>query len=147
MLPAPKAAMAHTISSFSIWDSIIKVKAIAHTRGIMKNNNKVVNKKTLMNPKDDKARAYMLVEIQPGKEKEFGDEILSRGLLIDSKVERMDFVHGPFDFVIIVHGEMEDIDAKLMEIRKSAFVRKTSTLICFEMFDLVDISDRVKEQS
>jgi hypothetical protein len=113
----------------------------------MKNNNKVVNKKTLMNPKDDKARAYMLVEIQPGKEKEFGDEILSRGLLIDSKVERIDFVHGPFDFVIIVHGEMEDIDAKLMEIRKSAFVRKTSTLICFEMFDLVDISDRVKEQS
>ncbi len=42
---------------------------------------------------------------------------------------------------------MEDIDAKLMEIRKSAFVRKTSTLICFEMFDLVDISDRLKEQS
>jgi hypothetical protein len=121
--------------------------AATHTRGIMKNNNKVVDKKTPMNPKDDKARAYMLVEIQPGKEKEFGDEILSRGLLIDSKVERMDFVHGPFDFVIIVHGEMEDIDAKLMEIRKSAFVRKTSTLICFEMFDLVDISDRVKEQS
>jgi hypothetical protein len=48
-----------------------------------------------MNSKDDRARAYMLVEIHPGKEKEFGDEILSKGFLVDSKVERMDFVHGP----------------------------------------------------
>jgi len=44
-------------------------------------------------------RVYVLVEIQPGKEREFADEMLSKGLIIDSKVERMDFVHGSFDFV------------------------------------------------
>ena len=100
-----------------------------------------------MNQKNDKARAYMLVEIQPGKEREFSDEILSRGLLVDSKVERMDFVHGSFDFVIILTGSVKDIDRRIIEIRKSSFVRKTETLICFEMFDLTDISDRMKEHS
>ena len=112
-----------------------------------KNNNKAANTKLLMNSRNDRARAYMLVEIQPGKEKEFGDEILAKGFLVDSKVERMDFVHGPYDFVLILSGTMENIDARLMEMRKSPYVRKTETLICFEMFDLQDISDRVKEQS
>ena len=112
-----------------------------------KNNNKAESTKLLMNPKDDKARAYMLVEIHPGKEKEFGDEILSKGLLVNSKVERMDFVHGPYDFVLILSGTMEDIDTRLMDMRKSPYVRRTETLICFEMFDLQDISDRLKEQS
>jgi hypothetical protein len=112
----------------------------------MKNNNKAASTKLLMNSRDDRARAYLLVEIQPGKEKEFGDEVLSKGFLIDSKVERMDFVHGPYDFVLILSGKMEDIDARLMEMRKSPHVRKTATLICFEMFDLLDISDRLKEQ-
>jgi hypothetical protein len=113
----------------------------------MKNNNKATDTKILMNPKNDRTRAYVLVELQPGKEKEFCDEILSRGLLVDSKVQRMDFVHGPYDFVIILYGAMEDIDTRLMEMRKSPFVRKTETLICFEMFDWEDISDRLKEQS
>lgn len=87
----------------------------------------------------------MLVEIQPGKEKEFCDEILSRGLLLDSRVERMDFVHGSFDFVIILRGAMKDIDLKVMEMRKSSFVRKTETLICFEMFNWEDLSGRLNE--
>jgi hypothetical protein len=85
--------------------------------------------KTRMKPQDKSVRAYVLVEIQPGKEKEFGEEILSRGLLVDSKGERLDFVHGPFDFVIILIGAMKDIDAKIIEIRKSPFVVKTETLI------------------
>jgi hypothetical protein len=87
----------------------------------------------------------VLVEIQPGKEKEFCDEILSRGLLLDSRVERMDFVHGSFDFVIILRGAMKDIDLKVMEMRKSSFVRKTETLICFEMFNWEDLSGRLNE--
>jgi hypothetical protein len=82
-----------------------------------------------MNPQDKSARAYVLVEIQPGKEKEFKDYILSRGLLVDSKEERMDFVHGAFDFVIILRGAMKDIDRRIIEIRKSPFVVKTETLI------------------
>jgi hypothetical protein len=99
-----------------------------------------------MNPKDDRTRAYVLIELHPGKEKEFGDEILSKGLLVDSKVERMDFVHGPFDFVIILCGAMEDIDRRLMEMRKSPHVRKTETLFCFEMFDWEDIARAVHDE-
>jgi len=98
-----------------------------------------------MQPQDSGVRAYVLVEIQPGKEKEFCDEILSRGLLLDSRVERMDFVHGSFDFVIILRGTMKDIDLKVMEMRKSSFVRKTETLICFEMFNWEDLSGRLNE--
>jgi hypothetical protein len=98
-----------------------------------------------MKPQENEIRAYVLVEIEPGKEKEFGDEILSKGLLLDSKVERMDFVHGPFDFVIILHGAIKDIDRRIMEMRKSRFVRKTETLICFEMFNWEDVSGRLDE--
>jgi hypothetical protein len=90
-------------------------------------------------------RAYVLVEIQPGKEKEFANEVLSRGLVVDSKVERMDFVHGSFDFVIVLRGLMKDIDARVMELRKSPLIRRTETLICFEMFNWEDISGRLNE--
>jgi len=91
------------------------------------------------------SRAYVLVEIQPGKEKEFADEVLSKGLIVDSKVERMDFVHGPFDFVIILRGSMKDIDARIIDLRKSPFIRSTASLICFEMFGWEDISGRLNE--
>jgi hypothetical protein len=90
-------------------------------------------------------RAYVLVEIQPGKEREFANEILRKGLILDSKVERMDFVHGSFDFVIMLHGTMADIDRRIMEMRKSPFVRRTETLICFEMFNWEDLSGRLNE--
>jgi hypothetical protein len=87
----------------------------------------------------------MLVEIQPGKEREFSNEILSKGLIVDSKVERMDFVHGSFDCVVMLCGKMEDIDRRIMEMRKSPFVRRTETLICFEMFTWEDLSGRLDE--
>ena len=82
-----------------------------------------------MSRRDERSRAYMLVEIQPGKEKEFGEEILSKGLLVNSIGERMDFVHGLYDFVIVLCGATKDIDAKIVEIRKSPFVVRTETLI------------------
>jgi hypothetical protein len=100
-----------------------------------------------MNAKNNGARAYVLVEIQPGKEKDFSEEILSKGLLVDSSVERMDFVHGSFDFVIILRGAMKDIDRRVMEMRRSPFVRRTETLICFEMFSWEDLSGRLNEES
>ena len=90
-------------------------------------------------------RVYVLVEIQPGKEREFANEILSKGLILDSKVERMDFVHGSFDFIIVLHGAMEDIDRRIVEMRKSLFMRRTETLICFEMFNWEDLSGRLNE--
>ena len=90
-------------------------------------------------------RAYVLVEIQPGKEQEFANEILSKGLIIDSKVERMDFVHGSFDFAVMLCGTMENIDRRIMEMRKSPFVRRTETLVCFELFTWEDLSGRLNE--
>ena len=100
-----------------------------------------------MKTQNNSARAYVLVEIQPGKERDFSEEILSKGLLVDSKVERMDFVHGSFDFVIILRGAMKDIDRRVVEMRKSPFVRRTETLICFEMFSWEDLSGRLNEES
>jgi len=97
-----------------------------------------------MNAKD--IRVYMLVELQPGKERQFAEEILSRGLILDSKVERLDFVHGSYDFIIILHGTMNDVDRRIIEIRKSPYVRKTETLICFEMFTWDEFFKRVHEE-
>jgi len=82
-----------------------------------------------MKPQDKVTHAYVLVQIQPGKEIEFNDEILSKGLLVDPKVERIDFVHGPFDFVIMLSGPVKDIDRRIIEIRKFPSVIKTETLI------------------
>ena len=98
-----------------------------------------------MNQEDNTARAYMLVLLHPGKEKEFSEEILSRGLLVDSKVERMDFVHGPFDFIIVLRGEMEDIDRRILEMRKSPHVRDTATLLAFEMFEWESIKRAIDD--
>jgi|GEM_PF-557296 len=114
-----------------------------HSHSTCADNNKVRTKKTLMNSQD--SRVYVLMEIQPGKEKEFSEEVLSRGLIVDSKAERLDFVHGSFDFVIILQGSMKDIDSRILEIRKSLFVRRTETLICFEMFTWEDLSGKLNE--
>ncbi len=84
--------------------------------------------------------AYVLVEIQPGKERDFANEIVSKGLLLDSKVEKMDFVHGSYDFIIILKGTKEDIDRRILEMRKLPYVQKTQTLIPFEMLNWDDLS-------
>ena len=93
-------------------------------------------------------RVYVLVELQPGKEVDFGNAILSNGLILDSKVERLDFVHGSFDFIIALKGKLKDIDRLIIEIRKSPYVRKTQTLICFEMFtwDWEEIKNKMNEE-
>jgi hypothetical protein len=85
-------------------------------------------------------RAYVLVAIQPGKEQEFANEIISKGLILNSKVERMDFVHGSFDFIVILAGRTYDIDHLIFEMRKLPFVLRTETLIPFEMLNWEDIS-------
>ncbi len=82
-----------------------------------------------MNPQNNNTRAYVLVEIKPGKEKEFREDVLARRLLVDTKEERIDFVHGAFDYVVILCGAVKDIDRRIIEIRKSPFVVKTETLI------------------
>ncbi|MEX2738309.1 MAG: hypothetical protein Q6356_004480 [Candidatus Wukongarchaeota archaeon] len=97
-----------------------------------------------MEPK--KTRVYVLVELQPGKEREFAEEILSRGMILDPKVERLDFVHGSFDFITMLYGTLEDVDRRIIEMRKSPYVRKTQTLICFEMFSWEEMAKRVSEE-
>jgi hypothetical protein len=57
------------------------------------------------------------------------NKAINAEILMDSKEERMDFVHGAFDFVIVLCGAVKDIDRRLIEIRRSPFVVKTETLI------------------
>jgi hypothetical protein len=87
--------------------------------------------------------AYVLLVIQPGKEQEFANEILSKGLIGNSKVDRMDFVHGSFDFIIILTGSKQDIDRRILEMRKLPFVRRTETLIPFEMLNWKEIQSQI----
>ncbi len=89
--------------------------------------------------------AYVLVVLQPGKEQEFANEIISKGLILDSKVEKMDFVHGSFDFIVILTGTAYDIDRRILEMRKLPYVRRTETLIPFEMLNWEDVTATLKE--
>ena len=77
----------------------------------------------------EKGRAYVLVSIQPGKEQEFANEIISKGLILNSKVERMDFVHGSFDFIVMLSGRTYDLDHLIFEMRKLPFVRGMRPLL------------------
>jgi flavodoxin I len=88
---------------------------------------------------------YVLVEIVPGKEQEFANEVVSKGWMFDSKVEKMDFVHGAFDFVLILSGNTHDIDGRILDMRKLPYVRGTQTLIPFEMLNWEVISAMYKE--
>ena len=90
-------------------------------------------------------RAYVLVTIEPGKEQEFANAVVSKGYILDSKVEKMDFVHGSYDFIIILSGAKHDIDNRILEMRKLPFVRRTETLIPFEMLSWEEISAKVRE--
>ena len=91
-------------------------------------------------------RAYVLVELRAGKEKEFCEEILAKGLILDSKIERTDFVHGTYDFICLLHGDMKDIDRRIIELRNSKYIRKTETLICFDMFTWDQMKDEVDKE-
>lgn len=90
-------------------------------------------------------RAYVLIQIQPGKEKEFADYVMSEGMRRDKSLERMDLVLGSFDAVLLLRGTMKSIDAKVLELRKSPLIRATETLLCFEMFNWEDLSGRLNE--
>jgi len=63
----------------------------------------------------------------------------------DINVERMDFVHGSFDVVILLRGTMKSIDARIMELRKSPLIRRTETLLAFDMLNWEDVSGRLNE--
>ena len=91
-------------------------------------------------------REYVLVELFPGKEKEFCEEILTKGIILDSKVERTDFVHGSYDFICILKGPMRDVDRRIIELRRSLYIRKTETLIVFDLFTWDEVKEKVDEE-
>jgi hypothetical protein len=80
----------------------------------------------------------MLVAIQPGKEQDFADKVMSLGLIRDPLVDKIDFVHGSFDFIITFNGQMNDIDARILKIRLLPYVLRTETLIPFQLFKWKD---------
>lgn len=108
------------------------------------NNLKVITHGIIVSSKS--FRAYVLVELFPGKEKEFCEEILNKGIILDSKVERTDFVHGSYDFICILKGSMKDIDRRIIELRRSLYIRKTETLIVFDMFTWDEVKEKVDEE-
>ena len=74
-------------------------------------------------------RAYVLIEIQPGKEDQFRKEIMSKHVLTNPEEERIDLVHGIFDYIIVLFGQVKDIDRRIIEIRRAPFIARTETLL------------------
>ena len=75
-----------------------------------------------------KNKAYMLIEVEPGKEAETIREIEKM-----SHVEAVDFVHGEYDIVIVLRGNFKDINETVLNVRKLPNIRKTVTLNAFEL--------------
>jgi len=90
-------------------------------------------------------RAYVLIELQPGREEDFAEYMMSKDSTRDINVDRMDFVHGSYDVVILLRGTMKSIDARIMELRKSPLILRTETLLCFEVPNWEDMSGRLNE--
>jgi flavodoxin len=77
-------------------------------------------------------RIFVLVSIDPGREADFVSETGSEELILNSKVEEMVFVHGSFDFVVILSGNTYDIDRRILNMRKLPYVISTVTLTPFK---------------
>jgi hypothetical protein len=95
--------------------------------------------------------AYILVELEPGREKEFGEEIAD---MFDSAkkegcitpncgIKKMDFVYGAFDVILILEGEPKDVENVVLRLRTVPHIRKTETLLCFEKILWEDLGARL----
>ena len=72
-------------------------------------------------------RAYVLIDINPGKETECLQHL--------SNIEGItyaDVVHGATDIVAMIEGDDEIIDKSIMRIRRLQFVKKTQSLLSFQ---------------
>jgi len=56
-----------------------------------------------------KQKAYVLVRIQPGRENEFYSEMKRLPPVVE-----VDFVHGPYDFVVRVEGSAAEVDSVVL---------------------------------
>jgi len=75
-----------------------------------------------------KKRAYLLVEVEPGREAEF-----IRRLEEMDKIVNTDFVHGEYDIVAVLEGDWREIDQTIIAVRKLPGLRKTVTLTVFDL--------------
>lgn len=75
-----------------------------------------------------KQKAYMLIRIQPGKESEFYAELKKLPNIVG-----IDFVHGPYDFVVVAEGNASDIDKVVLRIRKIPHILTTETMTAFTL--------------
>jgi len=73
-----------------------------------------------------KQKAYILIQIQPGKESELYGELKQV-----SNITGIDLVHGPYDFVVIAEGTASDVDRLVLRIRKIPYVLNTETMTTF----------------
>ena len=71
----------------------------------------------------------MLVQVYPGKEKELLEKVKS----LRGKVS-VDMVHGSFDVVMLLEGDLKTIDDTILKVRSLQSVSRTETLLGFERF-------------
>ncbi|MDH5362265.1 MAG: hypothetical protein OEW84_03010 [Aigarchaeota archaeon] len=76
-------------------------------------------------------RAYLLAEVYPGKEKEFLKKAKSFPAMVS-----VDLVHGAFDMVMLLDGDLKTIDETIMKVRSLQGIRRTETLLGFEKFPI-----------
>jgi len=76
-------------------------------------------------------RAYLLVQVYPGKEREFLKKARSLPGMVSAEM-----VHGAFDVVIILEGDLKTIDDTILKVRSIQGVSRTESLLGFEMFPL-----------
>ncbi len=76
---------------------------------------------------------YVLVTIQPGKEQDLVYDIEKDPAFPDSRVEKMIFVHGAIDFIVVFAGNSYEIDRRILKMRSLPYVQNTETLIPFRI--------------
>jgi hypothetical protein len=87
-------------------------------------------------------RAYVLIELEPGKEKEFGTALSD--ILENAKgISKLDFVYGAFDVVMALDGEAKEVEDVILKVRTLSSVHKTETLLCFEKLLWEDLGGRL----
>ena len=73
-----------------------------------------------------KRKTYLLIRIQPGAESDFYAELKKLPNVIN-----VDFVHGIYDFVVVLEGSANEIDRVVLRIRKIPYILTTETMIPF----------------
>jgi hypothetical protein len=79
-----------------------------------------------------------LIGVQPGKEVQLYEEL--KGV---PNIVGIDFVHGPFDFIIVAEGEAIDVDRAVLRIRKIPYVLSTQTMTVWETFPWEEVSGQL----